>query len=202
VRWTYVVPVVGVVVVVAVLLAVLVYLPPLAVDSHGLSRTDWLTHVESLRAAILQGLGGLGALVAVLSTLYFSARTLRLNRRGQLTERFTKAIELIGSDNVAIRLGGVYALEAIGWDSPGWHWSAMEVLTTVLREAPFVRDRAAEEQGIPTVQQAIASVLARRRREYDPREHDPRGGGGGRLKHPTLISQLRSFVRRTSSAPT
>jgi hypothetical protein len=124
-RWVLVATAGGLVLLVAILLAMIVLVPPLVIDPRGLSRTDWLTHVESLRATILQALGGL----ALLGTLYFSARTLGLNRRGQLTERFSKAIEQLGSDSLAVRLGGIYALEQIAFDSAELHWSIMEVLT-------------------------------------------------------------------------
>jgi DNA-binding transcriptional ArsR family regulator len=139
----------GLVVLIAVLLAVIVYLPPLAIDPRGLSRNDWLTHVESLRATILQGLGGL----ALLGTLYFSARTLRLNRRGQLTERFSKAIEQLGSETLAVRLGGIYAMEQIAVDSRELHWPVMEVLTAYLRE--HARVDASTEAG-PTARKRLA----------------------------------------------
>ncbi len=131
VRWSLVAGAVGVVVLVAVLLAVIVFLPPLAIDPRGLSRADWLKAVQDLRTTILQALGGL----ALLGTLYFSARTLRLNRRGQLTERFSKAIEQLGSGSLAVRLGGIYALEQIAVDSEELHWPVMEVLTAFLRES-------------------------------------------------------------------
>jgi uncharacterized protein YjbI with pentapeptide repeats len=184
----------GVFVVVALLWAV-VYVPELAIDPRGLNQTDWLTHVERLRAALLQGLGGLGALVAVLSTFYFGARTLGLNRRGQLTERFGKAIEQLGSDSLALRLGGIFALEQIALDSEELHWPVMEVLTAFLRDNSATHDARqvvealeAMERGHPIDSppdtagrrqpklaadlQAIATVIGRRpehRRRFEQR---------------------------------
>src|SRR5947209_447731 len=100
--WSVLAAAAGVLAVVAALLAVIVYLPLLAIGhTSGLSQADWLKAVQDLRATILQSLGGL----ALLGTLYFSAHTLRLNRRGQLTERFTKAIEQLASEKLAVRLG-------------------------------------------------------------------------------------------------
>ncbi len=43
----------------------------------------------------------------------------------QITERFTKAIELLGSENISIRLGGIYALERIAMDSLKDHFTIM-----------------------------------------------------------------------------
>ena len=97
--------VVGVLVLLGGLLALIVYLPPLAIDSRGLSAAEKVKAIQDLRATILQGLGG----AALLGTLYFSARTLQLNRRGQVTERFTKAIEQLAQlepEKLAVRLGG------------------------------------------------------------------------------------------------
>jgi hypothetical protein len=47
----------------------------------------------------------------------------------QITERFTKAIELISSKEVTTRIGGIYALERIANNSKDDHWTIMEVLT-------------------------------------------------------------------------
>jgi uncharacterized protein YjbI with pentapeptide repeats len=161
------------VVVAALLLLVLtVFDPQRLIDPRGLSRTDWLTHVESLRATILQGLGGL----VLLSTLYFTARTLRLNRRGQLTERFGKAVEQLGSEKLAVRLGGIYALEQIALDSAELHWAVVEVLAAFLRENTNTRAKptSAGEERVATDVQAIVTVLGRRP-ERRRREEQKRG---------------------------
>jgi hypothetical protein len=123
----------GVLVLVGALFPLIVYVPQLAIDHRGLSQTDWLKAVQDLRTTILQGLGG----IALLGTLYFSAQTLQLNRRGQVTERFTKAIDQLGQlgpERLSVRLGGIYALEQIASDSRDLHWPIMEVLTAYLRE--------------------------------------------------------------------
>jgi hypothetical protein len=59
---------------------------------------------------------------------------LRVTEEGKLTERFSKAVELLGSDKLDIRLGGIYALERIAQDSLKDHWTVMEVLTAFVRE--------------------------------------------------------------------
>jgi uncharacterized protein YjbI with pentapeptide repeats len=71
--------------------------------------------------------------------------TLRLTEQGQITERFTRAIEQLGATDdkgemkLEIRLGGIYALERIALDSPERDYSTvMEVLTAYVREnAPW-----------------------------------------------------------------
>ena len=48
-----------------------------------------------------------------------------LTRQGQITDRFTKAIVQLGEqgpEKLAVRLGGIYALERIARDSERDHW--------------------------------------------------------------------------------
>jgi hypothetical protein len=63
---------------------------------------------------------------------------MRCAEQGHITDRFTKAVEQLGSDKMAVRLGAIYALERISKDSPRDHWSIMETLTAYVREhAPW-----------------------------------------------------------------
>jgi hypothetical protein len=62
-------------------------------------------------------------------------RTLQVNREGQITERFTQAIDQLGATDdkgnklFEIRLGGIYALERIARESEEDYWPIMEILT-------------------------------------------------------------------------
>ena len=58
-----------------------------------------------------------------------------------VTERFSKAVELLASGDLTARLGGIYALERIAKDSEKDYWQVMEVLTA------FVRDNVQIEKG-------------------------------------------------------
>jgi uncharacterized protein YjbI with pentapeptide repeats len=66
-------------------------------------------------------------------------RTVALSEQGQVAERFTRAIEQLGStasDGSArpeIRLGGIYALERIANDSKQDRQAIMDVLSTLVR---------------------------------------------------------------------
>jgi hypothetical protein len=89
----------------------------------------------------------------------------------QITERFTKAVELLGSPNISIRSGGIYALERIAKDSKKDHWTIMEVLTAFVREkAPLKKEEIQQEQlpKIPTDIQAALTVIGRRKVKRDP----------------------------------
>jgi hypothetical protein len=61
-------------------------------------------------------------------------RTYALAREGQITERFTRAVEQLGDEKLDIRLGGIYALERIARDSETHYEPVMEVLMAFLRE--------------------------------------------------------------------
>jgi hypothetical protein len=88
------------------------------------------------RKTLAQIVGGL----FVLTGLYFSYKTLDLSREGQITDRFTKAIEQLGASDAAgqpkleVRLGGIYALERIARDSERDYWVIINLLTTYVRE--------------------------------------------------------------------
>ena len=62
-------------------------------------------------------------------------------QEGQITERFTRAVDQLGqpgSDRLDVRLGGLYALERIGHDSPTHRLAVLEILTAFIRSyAPW-----------------------------------------------------------------
>jgi hypothetical protein len=91
---------------------------------------------KDLVLALAQILGG----TALLSGLYFTWRTLQVNREGQITERFTRAIDQLGKTDekgyklLEIRLGGIYALERIAGESEEDYGPIMEILTAYVRQ--------------------------------------------------------------------
>ena len=136
------------------------------------------------RRTLLQGIGGF----FLLAGLYVAWRRVKAAEEGQITERFTRAIDQLGQngpDKMAIRLGGIYALERIAKDSEKDHGPIMEVLTTyvqqnasVPREDPEREDpeeeRWEEELPLPTADiQAILTVIGRRETTGNNRRNDP-----------------------------
>jgi hypothetical protein len=112
---------------------------------------DWLAHhdvgsvkgslhetaLDNARGRLLTlgaGLFAAGALVFTARNFTVSRRTLELTEQGQVTERYTKAIEQLGSDKLDVRIGGIYALERVARDSARDHPTVMEVLTAFIRE--------------------------------------------------------------------
>jgi Pentapeptide repeats (8 copies) len=59
---------------------------------------------------------------------------LTVARQGQVAERFTRAVEQLGSAKVGVRLGGIYGLEQIAKQSPGDRLQIFEVLCAYVRE--------------------------------------------------------------------
>jgi uncharacterized protein YjbI with pentapeptide repeats len=62
-----------------------------------------------------------------------------------VAERFSKAVEQLGSDKIEVRLGGIYALERIAYDSDRDHWTIMEVLTSFIQEKSSVKQLTQEK---------------------------------------------------------
>ena len=88
-----------------------------------------------------------------------------------MTDRYTKAIEQLGSGKLDIRLSGIYAPERIAHDSPRDHPTVLEVLAAFIREhshEPWPpKEPGAKTPGRttrPDVQAAVA-VVGRRIRE-------------------------------------
>ena len=112
--------------------------------------------------------------VAAEQTAKAAHRTVEVAQEGQITERFTRAIEQLGNDKIAIRLGGIYALERIAKDSDKDHWQVMEVLTAYVREnspSDWYPGNIQPLQQILTDIQAILTALGRRNTEHETPEH-------------------------------
>ena len=105
--------------------------------------------------------------VALLAGFYFTLDKLRVTTDSQLADRFTQAVEQVASENLGVRLGGIYALERIARASESDHWPVMEILTTYVRErAPWKESRPPNEE-LPARKlaadiQAALTVLGRR----------------------------------------
>ena len=144
---------------------------------------DWLARhdVGSAKGSLLQTardaargrLLTLGAGLLAAGALLFTARTFTLSREGQVTDRYTKAIEQLGSKELDVRIGGIYALERVARDSARDHPTVMEVLTAFIREHlhdqwPLPESGVAEPERPtrPDVQAAV-TVIGRRDAKRD-----------------------------------
>lgn len=117
------------VITVAVLLTLWVgigrYVSPTTADE----RTAVVTVVAQIAGGVILAIG-----------VFWTARNVQTNREGQITERFTRAIDQLGAaDNdgrpqIETRLGAIYGLERIARDSARDRGPIIEILTAYVRE--------------------------------------------------------------------
>jgi uncharacterized protein YjbI with pentapeptide repeats len=147
-------------IVASLLVSIIIYAPPWLIASwKGQVESKDVAKLESgARTAIIQALGG----AAVLLGLYFTAKTWRTTQEGQITDRFTKAINQLGEtgpEKLAIRLGGIYALERIARDSERDHWPIMEILTAYVREhSPWKEEEEDSQEEISPSERPLKST--------------------------------------------
>jgi hypothetical protein len=138
---------------------------------------SWTLLAQAIGAAVL-GIGG-----------YFTWRNLRvaqeaqrITQEGQITNRFTQAIDQLGAEkkgkdgeeaepNLEVRLGGIYALERIARDSSRDYWTIMQILTAYVRQNAARTDPSHPNVPPPDIQ-AILTVIQRR---IPPRDREPEG---------------------------
>ena len=106
-------------------------------------------------------------------------RAHELTEQGQVTERYTRAIEQLGSDKLDVRIGGIYALERIARDSARDQATVIDVL------AAFVRQHSHEQWHAPgqpaggnatrriTRPDVQAAITVIGRREFREGHHTP-----------------------------
>ncbi|WP_250124930.1 pentapeptide repeat-containing protein [Chroococcidiopsis sp. CCMEE 29] len=137
---------------------------------------DRVNAQNAIYGTLVQALGGAFFVV----TAYFTYRNVRATEANvsaaeekQVTERFSKAIELLGSEKLEVRLGGIYALERIAKDSPKDHWTIMEILSSFVREKSPLQSPKNVQQEPPKITvdvQAALTVLGRRDSSKDPNQ--------------------------------
>jgi uncharacterized protein YjbI with pentapeptide repeats len=139
---------------------------------------------NDLRTTALQAVAGLAVLAgAVLGFQQLTedrqqaTATRELTLQGQASERFTRAIDQLGSDRAEVQLGGIYGLEQIAQQAPANRLAVSEVLVAYLhrrtpRPAKPPPDSSQVEEfrtRVPDAQAAL-TVLGRRQTALgDPR---------------------------------
>jgi uncharacterized protein YjbI with pentapeptide repeats len=168
----------------AVVLACVLVIPQWLVRWELGAATGTLTAAEKaraindVRATLLQGIGGAVILLGAYLTyrqLQTGREQLQIAQQGQVTERFSRAIDQLGHGGLDVRLGGIYALERIANDFPDDRATIAEVLTAFVRghapwppRLPGQYCAKAPIEEVPELQvrapdlQAALTVLARR----------------------------------------
>ena len=153
-----------------------VWLPEVAVIHYGINKGPDLTRLEYLRAiddyrkTIAQIFAGLFVAFGALATW----RNIGTVRKGQITDRFTKAIDQLGALDSAgnprleVRLGGIYSLERVLCESEGDRQSIMDILTAYVRHNASWREQRHWEPPTPPREerlradiQAVLTILGR-----------------------------------------
>ena len=140
--------------------------PPLsAAELRGVASADKRVELQQTqaklqndaRATLLQGVAGLLLVAGAVATwrqLGISREQLEVVRQqalesdrqareqlavireGQITDRFTRAVEQLGSDKLEVRLGGIFALERIAKDSEPDRWAITDTLVAFVVPTP------------------------------------------------------------------
>jgi hypothetical protein len=133
----------------------------LGAPARTLTATEKLNAINDVRSTLLQGIGGLILLAGAAATWrqiqisreqmnrthQYNAKQLVYLNRGQATERYTRAIDQLGSGQGDVRIGGIYALEQIARDEEPYRGPIIEVLTAYVRgHAP----KSHVEEGVET----------------------------------------------------
>jgi len=118
--------------------------------NHGrVTPTELAQARNGVRTTLLQGFGGMvllfGAFLTWRQTQISRAagrEELRLSREGQITDRFTRAVEQLGSADVAVRVGGIYALGRVAQESVTDREAIADILAAYVRKhAPWPPDQ-------------------------------------------------------------
>jgi hypothetical protein len=142
-------------------------------DVGRIASSQRAAHLQTAREAVRTQLLTLAAGVFVVGALWYTAQNYRLSRQGQVTDRYTRAIEQVGSDKLDVRTGAIYALERISRDSAADHPTVIEVLAAFIREHSREQWQSPEPGGEmprrttrPDVQAAL-TVIGRRNAQHD-----------------------------------
>lgn len=108
---------------------------------------------NNARTPLLQGLGSLLLVVGAIATW----QQVKISREGQITERFTHAIDQLGNEEPVVRVGGIRALERIAKNSPADRATIAYVLGAFVRtKAPWLVDSPGGPQHpTPTVDERL-----------------------------------------------
>ncbi len=155
-------------------------------------RRDLIVLQNTLNSSVFQLVGSLLFFI----TAYTAWLNLVASEKKQVSERFAKAVDQLGNNELCVRVGGIFALEQIAQSSPEDHWVVMEVLTSYIRDQslqkksvfePKVEEEKNQLQGsniqsilsniraenatsVTTDIQAALTVIGRRNSRQDPKD--------------------------------
>lgn len=142
------------------------------------------------RSSVLQALAGLLVVFGAIATW----RQVHISREGQITDRFSRAVDQLGSPVTDVRIGALYALERIARNSPADRDHIQYLLGAYIRTRMPWPGSAPVEGSLPRAKSPMVPWGRRRARP-----------GGGALPEPIVRrgewarKKLASSARITSS---
>lgn len=122
--------------------------------------------LNEYRKTVIQFIGG----IVVVIGLYLTWRRVKTMEEQQITDRFSNAVQNLGNENLAIRLGGIYSLERIARDSQNDQWRVIEILTAFIRNQKHPSDYDPKNYELPPDIQAALNTIGNRNTSYDSQE--------------------------------
>lgn len=177
------------------------YIPVFQVNHYGtnINNSERANLENQYRVTLTQTFGGVVILYGVYQgwrriilaeedlkithyTMNISQANLEVSREGQITERFTRAVDQLGAIDqfgnpaIEIRLGGIYALERIAKESKKDYLPIMEILTAYARKNSPNNEDVFEQHTVNTEVsfeiQAILTVIGRRNHLFDDEKNN------------------------------
>lgn len=130
---------------------------------HGADRWTRLTTLVTAFTAV-------AALIFTALSLGATRDQIGITEQGQITDRYTKAIDQLGTpgpEHLWVRVGGIFALERVAIDSPRDQGAIVEVLGAFIRTAAHRLDPTTACSATPADIEAAFLVLTRRQVAWD-----------------------------------
>lgn len=120
------------------------------------NRHQWFTSVGILVGALFTA----ASLIFTAMTLRIGQEELRTAREGQITDRYTKAVEQLASSTTDVRLGAIYALQRIAVDSPEDRLTIRSVLAAFVRNHDLCTPRPAPQCTASVTELGVTRTIA------------------------------------------
>lgn len=160
-----------------------------------LSADEYITAQNDARSTLVSALAG----VLLLVTAIFTWRQLVISQEAQVTERYTRAVELLGNADLAVRVGAVHSLGRLAVDSPEDDRSIYTLLTA------YIRNHSPRAMLKPSNADEAETWMAWRQRKRCEHDHPDYGGLqkcaadiqaalGVLSEHPDMLSDGRKLI--------
>ena len=142
-------------------------------NQYGWANNSWIETIgDWLGGTTISPLVSLYAFFVATFGLFLAGRRTqeflnqnKIAERGQVIERFTRAIEQLGNDNQAVRVGGLYGLERIAGTSSAERRQAISMLAGFVRSKAPIEYQKDEHGNIKKVNNKPVTELSKPRSE-------------------------------------